>query len=271
MKRGRLLDARDADGAPEVVVITENMARRFWGNEDPIGRRLLWGRRGSPKIVVGVVGDFRDLRPDAEPSPTMFRPHTQLSSPAMTLIVRTDGPPDAVLVPVRGLIRAIAPDIPFEETAVGQMFADALSRPRVSAAALAIFAGLALMLAATGVYGLMSYTVAQRRRELAIRLALGARPDQLVWGIVRQSAMLVSAGGAIGLALSLIAGRLLSTLLYRTSASDVRPHLACSRGPGRGRHPHVVWPGTAGDAHASGRRARTGLTPPVRNHPAWRA
>jgi hypothetical protein len=220
LKAGRVLDARDRDGATEVVVISESMARRFWPGEDPVGRRLLWGRRASPKVIVGVVGDFRDLTPDAEPQPTMFRPHAQLSMAEMTLIVRTSVPLDDVLPDVRTAVRSVAPDVPFEETAVDRMFADALTRPKVSAGALTAFALVALLLAATGVYGLMSYTVAERRRELAIRLALGARPEQLVWGVVKQSTMLVGAGAATGLAASLLAARFLSALLYRTSPLD---------------------------------------------------
>jgi putative ABC transport system permease protein len=208
------------------VVITESLARRFWPGEDPVGRRLLWGRRGSPKIIVGVVGDFRDLQPDVDPAPTMFRPHTQLSMPDMTLIVRTDGPPDPVLANVRSAIRWTASDVPIEQTALSQMFSRALTRPRVSAAALSMFAAVALLLAATGVYGLISFTVAQRRRELAIRLALGARPEQLVWRIVQQSATLVGVGVGVGIAASLIASRSLAALLYRTSPTDLGAYAA---------------------------------------------
>jgi putative ABC transport system permease protein len=221
LRNGRYLDARDTDGSTEVVVITEGMAQRFWPGENPVGRRLLWGRRGSPKMIVGVVGDYRDLRPDAEPMPTMFRPHPQLSFPTMTVIVRTEGSPDAVLPSVRTAIRAAAPDVPFEETAVDRMFASALTRPRVSAGALATFAGVAVLLAATGVYGLMSFSVAQRRREMAIRLALGARPEQLVRRVVRQSAILVGAGAIVGLVLSAAAARSLTALLYETSPLDL--------------------------------------------------
>jgi predicted permease len=217
---GRLLDARDGDGAEEVVVITRNMARRYWPNQNPVGRRLLWGRRASPKTIVGVVGDFRDFRPDADPAPTMFRPHAQLSMPTMTLIVRTEGPTDAVWPDVRRTIRQLAPDVPFEHAAVTDMFADSLSRPRVGAAALTAFALIALLLAASGVYGLLSYVVAERGRELAVRLALGARPRQLLWSITRQSAVLVGLGGAIGVAASWVAERWLESVLYRTSASE---------------------------------------------------
>jgi predicted permease len=226
LKQGRFLDARDAGGAAEVVVITESMARRFWPNQDPVGRRLLWGRRQTPKVIVGVVGDYRDLRPDAEPQPTMFRPHAQLSAPVMTMIVRTAGKPEDLLPEVRAVIRSVLPDVPFEETAVSQMFSAALTRPKVSAAALALFAGVALLLAATGVYGLMSYTVAQRRRELAIRLALGALPQQLMWNIVRQSATLVGIGAAAGGFVSLLASRSLASLLYRTSPTEVTVYAA---------------------------------------------
>jgi putative ABC transport system permease protein len=101
------------------------------------------------------------------------------------------------------------------------MFAASLTQPRVSAVALSVFAGVALLLAATGVYGLMSYSVAQRRRELAIRLALGARPDQLVWNIVKQSATLVGTGVLVGVLASLLASHSLAALLYRTSPTDL--------------------------------------------------
>jgi len=196
------------------------MARRYWPAQNPVGRRLLWGRRASPKTIVGIVGDFRDLRPDADPAPTMFRPHAQLSAPTMTLIVRTDAAPEQVWPDVRRTIRALAPDVPFDHTAVNQMFSDALARPRASAAALTAFAAVALLLAAAGVYGLMSYVVAQRGREFAVRLALGARPRHLLWSIVRQSATLAGLGALLGAAASLLAARWLATVLYRTSATD---------------------------------------------------
>ncbi|MGH9810542.1 MAG: FtsX-like permease family protein, partial [Terriglobia bacterium] len=107
LKRGRLFDDRDRNGSLEVLIVSESMAKKFWPNQDPIGKRLLWGRSGNPKTVVGIVGDLRDLAVDAPPEPTMFRPFSQLSDAPMTLVIRTKGDPAAATTDVRREIWAV--------------------------------------------------------------------------------------------------------------------------------------------------------------------
>ncbi len=174
LKRGRLFTSGDASGSLEVVILSESMARKFWPDQDPIGKRLLWGRSGSPKMIVGIVGDLRDLAVDAPPVPTMFRPFAQLADAPMTLLIRTKGDLAASAISdIRRGIWAVDRDAALEFHPVREAMAGSMLRPRVSLLAFAAFALIAMMSAAFGLYGLISYRVNQRQQEIGIRLALG--------------------------------------------------------------------------------------------------
>ncbi len=221
LKRGRLFTERDADGALETLIVSESMARRFWPGQDPVGKRLLWGRSGHPKTIVGVVGDLRDLAVDAPPAPTMFRPFAQLSDAPMTLLIRTKGnPATAAIAGYRQAIWAADRNAALEFQPVRQAMSDSLLRPRVSLAAFAIFALIALVTAGFGLYGLISYRVNQRQQEIGVRLALGCPAGAVRWSVQKRCLALVCGGLAIGLPAAYALSTLVTSLLYQTQPTE---------------------------------------------------
>jgi len=220
LKRGRLFTDRDANGSLEVVILSESMAKKFWPNEDPIGKRLLWGRSENPKTIVGIVGDLRDLAVDAPPTPTMFRPYAQLSDAPMTLVIRTQGNPEAATADVRREIRAIDRNAALEFQPLRQAMSDSILRPRVSLLAFAAFAAMAMLTAAFGLYGLIGYRVNQRQQEIGIRLALGCPAGSVRWSVQKRCLALVCAGLAIGLPLAYALSTLMRSLLYETQPTQ---------------------------------------------------
>ena len=244
LKRGRLFTDRDRDGSLEVVILSESMAKKFWPNQDPIGKRLLWGRSGNPKTIVGIVGDLRDLAIDAPPEPTMFRPFSQLSDAPMTLVIRTKGDPAAAPSDVRREIWAVDRNAALEFQSLRQAMSDSILRPRVSLLAFAVFALIAMITAALGLYGLISYRVNQRQQEIGIRLALGCPTSSLRWGVQKRCLALVCSGLAVGLPVAYALSTLMTSLLYKTAPTQVSAYvmvlllfvlvaLAASYGPAR--------------------------------------
>ncbi len=220
LKQGRLFTERDANGSAEVVIISESMSRKFWPNQDPIGERLLWGRSGSPKTIVGIVGDLRDLAVDAPPAPTMFRPYAQLSDAPMALVIRTKADPLAVMGDVRKQIAGIDRDAALTFQPLRREMSKTILGPRVSLTIMAAFAIVALITAAFGLYGLISYRVNQRQQEIAMRLALGAPPGSVRWAIQKRCLMLVCAGLAAGMPLAYGLSMLMKLLLYETQPAQ---------------------------------------------------
>ena len=225
LKRGRLFTDRDANGSLEVVIVSESMARKFWPNQDPVGKRLLWGKSGNPKVIVGIAGDLRDLTVDVPPAPTMFRPFAQLSDDVMTLLIRTKGEPTAAIRDVRREIRAMNPNVTLEFQALRQAMSATILRPRISLLAFSAFALIALTTAAFGLYGLISYRVNQRQQEIGIRLALGCPVGSLRWRVQLRCLMLVGAGLAIGLPAAYALSTLMKSLLYETQAAQGSAYL----------------------------------------------
>lgn len=215
LKQGRLFTERDGNGSDEVVILSESMARKFWPNQNPIGERLLWGRSRSAKRIVGIVGDLRDLAVDAPPVPTMFRPYPQLPDAPMALMIRTKADPLAVVGDVRKQIAGIDRDATLTFQPVRLEMSKTILRPRVSLTIMAAFAIVALITAALGLYGLISYQVNQRQREIGMRLALGASPGLVRWGVQKRCLMLVCAGLAAGLPLAYGLSMLMKSLLYQ--------------------------------------------------------
>jgi putative ABC transport system permease protein len=219
--RGRDFTAQDTGAAPRVAIINEHMVRRFFPNEDPLGKRL---RIGEPKApfceIVGVAEDVT-FHLGADPGPVVYRPMAQQSSQWLTLIVHTKGDPKAQIAAVRSAVQAIDDNLPAQEIKtleeiVGLQFWPA----RMLAGLLTALGSVGLLLASVGVYGVMSYAVAQRTREIGVRMALGAQSSDVVKMIVRQGVGLTLAGAAIGLALSFAATRSIASLLYGIDATD---------------------------------------------------
>jgi predicted permease len=222
LRAGRALEVADALEGRSVAVVSENLVMRFWPDEDPIGKRIRIGPESAPWIViVGVVPDvkYRGLPRNPTADPDMYFPFADRSSQA--LVVRTSVPPQSVAAPIRAALRQADPGIvvynvaPMTELVVAQT-----ESSRFTSWLLGLFAVTALVLAAVGIYGVMSYLVTLRQREFGIRLVLGARRAQLVRLVAREGAGLVAIGVALGVVGSFALYRLMRTQLFEVSAVD---------------------------------------------------
>ncbi|MEO5960158.1 MAG: ABC transporter permease [Opitutaceae bacterium] len=221
LKRGRLLDARGRDdaNAPFVGLVDEALARRFFGDEDPIGRRLLF--RNTHIEIVGIVGDVKHAGADREARPTIYLSFLQSPVSRMNLVLRTAGDPGSLAASAKRAIWSIDRDQPiYRVETMETVVAGATSAPRLTLSLLGVFAVVALGLAAVGIYGVMAYSVSQRTHEIDIRMALGARADDVLAHILRQGMTVVALGLATGLAATLALGQLAQAMLYQTSPRD---------------------------------------------------
>jgi putative ABC transport system permease protein len=225
--RGRLISVTDTADAPGVVVINQAMARRWWPGEDPVGKHLKFKSMKEWSTVIGVVGDVRGYGLDQAARPELYFPHAQLRrASAMALVMRTSGDPRALANSARGVIGEIDPNQPvFKIRTMEDVLASSLARRRFALVLMLIFAAVALVLAALGIYGVMSYTVAQRTQEIGIRVAVGARPIDVLGMVVRQGMTLVALGLLAGVAGALVLTRLLSALLYGVAATDAATYV----------------------------------------------
>jgi putative ABC transport system permease protein len=218
--RGRMFtDADRKDGQP-VIILSQDMARRFWPNDDPIGRSLIPPNGGARFMVVGVVGDVRNLNQAIDPRPTMYLSTTQFVFPVMTVVVRTRGDQPVANV-VREKAQAIDPLLPvFNVRTFDAVLDSSLAQPRVTAWLFGMFAILALLLAAIGVYGVLAYLVAQRTREIGVRLALGAQYSSVLRLVVGHSLRLSAAGIVLGAAGAFLVGPALESQLFGVKPRD---------------------------------------------------
>ena len=220
---GRDFGDQDSANSPLVVVINEATAKMHFGNANPLGERVSFrGRRGPWYEIVGVVGDSKYAAVGEERARMVFMPVAQNHETGMTLYVRTSVPPEAVIGSVRREIRALEPNLPVPEIAtMNDTVATSLFVARLGAWMVAIFGGLALLLAAIGVYGVLSFSIARRTREMGIRFALGATTSQIFLLVIRDGMMLVAIGMTIGMTAGLVAARSLASFLYGVSTSDL--------------------------------------------------
>lgn len=223
--KGRQLTDQDTATTPNAVVISETMARRFWPGEDPIGKRIAAGRAQTPEDwiqVVGVVKDVRQFELNAEPRPQMYLSYRQAGFFApRDLVVKTDVDPASMAATVRKAVWDIDKDQPVSNIrTMEEILAGSIARQRFSMLLLAIFAGVALVLAGVGIYGVMSYSVAQRTREIGIRMALGAQTGAVLKLAVGYGMKLVIVGIIVGLIASFALTRVMSTLLFGVTATD---------------------------------------------------
>jgi predicted permease len=220
--RGRALDERDREDSPPAAVVNETFARRFWPGEEALGRRFSVDGTAGPWIeVVGVARDGKYLTLGEAPRPYLFLPLAQRPISRVSVVARTEGDPDALVPALRAAVAALDPDLPvFGEKTLRQHMETPLSGFESGAATVGFFGVMALLLAATGVYGVVAYGAARRTREMGIRMALGARAADVLRLIVGGGARMAGAGMAIGLAGALLLSRSLTGLLHGVSAAD---------------------------------------------------
>jgi putative ABC transport system permease protein len=223
--RGRGFGPDDTSRSRPVVVLSESAVRRFFPGEDPLGKRITLGwRHGEGHAggeVIGVVGDVNDFGLSEERPPEIYLPYEQLPIESLDVVLRTSVPPRSLAPSAEAVVRELDPDLPLTRVqTLDDIVARSISAPRFYMVLLGLFAGMALLLASLGIYGVMSYAVAQRSREIAIRVALGAPRGSLLRMILGDALVLVFAGVATGLAGALALSRTLATLLFNLSPAD---------------------------------------------------
>ncbi|MGH9842434.1 MAG: ABC transporter permease, partial [Blastocatellia bacterium] len=220
--KGRLFTDRDDAQSPPVIIVSEMFAQRMFPNEDPLGKRIRsWRDENKLREIVGVVRDVHYEGLDDGPSSLVYIPHRQDAWGSLTVVVRTAGGPAAMSNAVRQAFRAVDKDSPISNVQTLQkVWADSTARQRFGTWLLGLFAALALGLAGIGIYGVMSYAVAERRHEIGIRMALGARGADVLRLVLRHGMKLALPGIALGLLSALALTRLMESLLFNVSATD---------------------------------------------------
>ena len=220
--RGRGFTGRDTEQTQSVFVINEELAKRYFPDRDPIGQRISfeWDDTVSGEIV-GIVGNVREMGPKEAPSPAIYRTYAQMPMPQMTLVIRAAGDPLALASSTAAVVREIDPDQPVAQVrTMERVFGDTVARPRMILYVLGGFAAVALLLAALGLYGVVSYSVTQRRREIGVRVALGAQRGDVLRPILREGMLLTAVGLLLGFAGSFASTQVMQSLLFEVDASD---------------------------------------------------
>jgi len=220
---GREFTERDNASASRVMVVNQTMARQYWPHEDPIGQRVTMKDWGPPLTgeIVGIVGDVKTDGLDTNAEPMIYWPYAQFPQLFNTIVIRSEDDPLRQLPAVKNAIWAVAKNQPISEIAtMDQILADSLARRRLYMALMAVFSTAALLLAAVGVYGMLSYCVNRRTHEMGIRLAIGAERKDVLWLVLGEGITMALAGIAVGVAAALVLTRLMSSLLFGVSASD---------------------------------------------------
>jgi putative ABC transport system permease protein len=228
---GRTFTSQDAQGSRRVLIINDRLARQTFGSVSSLGRMVTVGASTqAPFEIVGVVGDDRHLGVDAEPTPTFFLPYRQI--PGMreiALLTRVDGEASAVISGLRAMIRRIDSEMPFYQVrTMEQVVAASVATPRSLAWLLSGFAASGLLLAAIGVFGVLSHAVSQRTQEIGVRVAVGASPQQVLIMVLREGLAQVVMGLLLGIALAAATSRLLSGLLYGVTVATPLPYVLVS-------------------------------------------
>jgi predicted permease len=224
--RGRLFDDSDGSASLQVALVSQSFAKRYWPNENPIGRQLQFGNMdGDLRLlnIIGIVGDVRDDGLDVAARPTVYTNYLQRPAAAaqFSFVVRGQGDPAALIGAMRREAAAANPEMPVKFETLEEIVSRSLDNRRFSMAILAVFAGAALVLAMVGLYGVMAYITSERTTEIGIRMALGAQRADVLWSVLRQSLTLVCAGMATGIVTAFATTRVLAALLYGIGATDL--------------------------------------------------
>jgi putative ABC transport system permease protein len=231
---GRPFDGHDREDSPQVAIISSALARRYFAGQNPIGRTLLMSNPGKSdaditREIVGVAGDVRYLTKRPEDSAEIYVPYGQTTWPTVYVFVRTLGDPGSLAPAVRAALQEAPWRQPISSVqSVDEWIGTLNGKARLNSILAGTFAAIALALAAVGIYGVVSYSVAQRNKEIGIRMALGASPDDILHWIVRQAMLLAAAGVGIGLAGHFALARVMRSFLYGTSPSDTSSWLAAA-------------------------------------------
>ncbi len=219
--KGRDFSDGDKTDAPQVAIINQDLARTYFANEDPLGKRITFSDGESWMSIVGVIGDVKQVSLGSTSKPEVYFPYLQAASRAMSLVVRTTNNPLSQAAAVRGQIRVIDRDLPIDESkTMEQLLAESVSGPRFNMLLLTVFAVVALVLALVGIYGVMSYTVTQRTHEIGIRVAVGAQSRDVFRMVLGQGMLLALIGVAFGLLGALALTRLMTSMLFGVEPND---------------------------------------------------
>ena len=221
---GRVFDQRDAMPSPRVALISKALARIYFRDQDPIGRQLSFGFPPDPPVtrqIIGVVGDVRDTALGAEPGPMMYVPYAQAPFPGVVVVAKSAVGMAGFTSAIRRTVWSLDKDLPVTDIAeMTQILDSSVAQERFRTGLLSLFAVMALVLAATGIFGVISYSVSRRTNEIGIRVALGASRPQILTMVLRETLTLVLVGLALGIPASLAASRLLGHMLFNVSAND---------------------------------------------------
>jgi len=229
---GRVFDARDTAASPDVIIINQTLARTFYGNDSPVGRRIQPNMNGPFCTIIGVVEDVKNAGIDRPAGTELYLPYTQKHGSGNNeafVLLRSNGDPISLAGAVRREVQAIDPSIPVSHVRLMEdVLSSAQARPRFLALLLTLFSGIALAIAAVGIYGVISYSVARRSKEFGLRMALGARPANILSLVLKQGVLLTAIGVVVGLIGALILTRLMASVLFHVSSTDVVTYLGVS-------------------------------------------
>jgi putative ABC transport system permease protein len=223
--RGRIFDNTDQPNSPNAAIVSQSLAHKYWPNEDPIGQTIQFGNMdGDLRLlhVVGEVADVHDYGVDVAISPTIYGNALQrLPASNLAVVVRAQVEPGALVPAIREVVRSFDPQVPVKIRTLDQIFSSSLDQRRFSMVIFSVFGAAALLLAALGIYGVMSYAVAQRTQEIGIRMALGAKMSDVLKLVLRNGMSLVLMGAVVGLAGAYAITRVMASLLFEVAPTDL--------------------------------------------------